>query len=195
MSMDDFNFEDTDDEMDEMDSLRDASQPEESSNRTFLLVAGILGAIMILSLILMAVYAMLIVPGRNKSEATQLADINAQNTQVALAAKLTAEARRWTATPTITKTAIPDTPTPSSTPVLVEEATNTPVSDGLDDPRTATVAALFTQQAEALLTTTPGATALPDTGFADDVGIPGLLTLAGILVLVVFLARRLRTTP
>jgi hypothetical protein len=42
-------------------------------------------------------------------------------------------------------------------------------------------------------TTTPTATALPDTGFADDVGIPGLFALAGALLLVIIFARRLRT--
>ena len=37
------------------DEFDDSPPPEEASNRTFLLVAGILGAILILSLILMAV--------------------------------------------------------------------------------------------------------------------------------------------
>jgi hypothetical protein len=60
------------------------------------------------------------------------------------------------------------------------------------DPRTATVAALLTQQAEQL-TLTPGATELPDTGFMDDVGLPGLVAVAASLVLVIILARRLRT--
>jgi len=192
MSMDDFNFEDIDD-VAEMDDFEDAPPPEKSGNRTFLLVAGILGAILILSLILMAVYAMLIVPYRKDAKSTELAQIQATNTQIALASVLTAQADKWTATPTITRTPIPTTPEPS--PTLVLAATNTPVG-GISgvDPRTATVAALFTQQAEALLTLTPVSTLLPDTGFADDVGIPGLLTLAGILVLVVFFARRLRTT-
>jgi len=39
---------------------------------------------------------------------------------------------------------------------------------------------------------TPTPTALPDTGFIDDVGLPGLLGLAAALVLVVFIVRRLR---
>ena len=201
MSMDDFNFEEMEENegfegiegLEGIEELEDAAPPEESSNRTFLLVAGILGAIMILSLILMAVYAMLSVPNRNAAQSTQLAQINTQNTQVAMASELTAEAQSWTATPTITLTPIPNTPKPS--PTLVLAATNTPAGDlnGVD-PRTATVAALFTQQAESLLTLTPAPTELPDAGFADDVGIPGLLTLAGVLVLIVFFARRLRTT-
>ncbi|MBE9525218.1 MAG: hypothetical protein IMY76_08965 [Chloroflexi bacterium] len=185
MNMDDINF-------DEIEENEDAPNPEESSNRTFLLVAGILGAIMIVSLVLMAVYAMMIVPNRKAAESTQIAEIVLQNTQVAMASKLTAEALAWTAIPTNTRTPIPVTATPS--PTLVLAATNTPASGlAADDPRTATVAALFTQQAENLLTTTPVSTLLPDTGFGDDVGILGLVTLAGALVLIIFLARRFRT--
>jgi LPXTG-motif cell wall-anchored protein len=63
-----------------------------------------------------------------------------------------------------------------------------------DLPTTATMAALFTAQAEMnLLTTTPVATALPDTGFADNYSIPALISLAAALVVIIFLARRLRT--
>jgi LPXTG-motif cell wall-anchored protein len=53
---------------------------------------------------------------------------------------------------------------------------------------------LFTQQAEQLLTQTPFVTVtqLPDTGFGDNVGIPGLLALAASLIVIIFLARRLR---
>jgi hypothetical protein len=186
--MDDFDFDDL-----EMD---DSPPPEEASNRTFLLVAGILGAILILSLILMAVYAMVVVPNRRSAQNTQIAQINAQNTEVALASALTAEAQAWTATPTITYTPLPVTPTSTPTPVLAP--TDTPAA-GLaqDDERelqlTSTMAALFTQQAANLLTVTPLATALPSTGFADEVGIPGLLSLAAALIIIIFLTRRMRT--
>lgn len=191
-NMDDFDFDD----MDMESEYEDAPPPEESGNRTFLLVAGILGAILILSLILMAVYAMVIVPKRRDAQNTQVAQVNAQNTKVAQASGQTAEAEAWTDTPTFTPTKSPvtSTPEPSTTPVLAH--TNTPgagIAAG-EDPRTATVAALFTQQAENLLTMTPLSTQLPDAGFGDNVGIPGLLSLAGLLILVIFLARRLRTT-
>jgi hypothetical protein len=42
-------------------------------------------------------------------------------------------------------------------------------------------------------TVTPTTTALPDTGFADDFGVPGLLAMAFVLVAVIFLVRRMRT--
>jgi LPXTG-motif cell wall-anchored protein len=35
-------------------------------------------------------------------------------------------------------------------------------------------------------------TALPTTGFADQVGVPGMLALSILLIAVIFLARRLR---
>jgi hypothetical protein len=41
----------------------------------------------------------------------------------------------------------------------------------------------------------PSSTALPDTGFIDDVGAPGLAVMAMALVIVILLARRLRTSP
>jgi hypothetical protein len=59
-------------------------------------------------------------------------------------------------------------------------------------PRTATVAALLTQAAQQTATVLPTATALPGTGFGDEVGAPSLLALAVLLIVVIFLARRLR---
>ena len=179
--MNDFDLEDVE--------LEDEPEPEESSNRTFLLVAGILGGVLILSLVLVAVYAMVFLPRNRDAQSTQEAEIYAQNTEVAMWSAMTAEAQAWTATPSATPTRAPITATPVLAP------TNTPVMDldaASEDPRTATVAALLTQQAKNL-TLTPVSTALPDTGFIDNAGVPGLVALAASLVLVIFLARRLRT--
>lgn len=160
----------------------------ESTNRTFLLVAGILGGILILTLVCIAVYAMVFLPRSREAESTEIAEINAQNTEVARLSALTAEARSWTSTPTVTftPTRVPDT----ATPVLA--ATETPEGEGAlsVDARTATVAALLTQQAA---NATPVPTELPETGLMDGIGIPGLVALAGSFVLVIFLARRLRS--
>jgi LPXTG-motif cell wall-anchored protein len=84
----------------------------------------------------------------------------------------------------------------SPTPVVMV-ASDTPAADlGSVDSRTATVAALLTQAADAKLTTTvePTSTALPSTGFATDSGIPSLLGIAVVLLAVIFLVRRLRTS-
>jgi hypothetical protein len=175
------------------DDFQDDDSGEET-NRTFWIIAGILGALLVLALVCMVVYAMVLMPQRRDAQSTQVAEINMQNTSIALAAEMTAQAQAWTQTPTITNTPLPASPTPSKTPVVAP--TNTPISGtgvATQDPRTATVAALLTQQAGTLTAVAPTPT-IPNTGFADDFGIPGLLALAGALIVVIFLARRLRSS-
>jgi len=167
--------------------------PEESSNRPFLFVAGILGGIMLLSLIAIVAFALarpLLSGGSNRQ--TQAAEINLKNTEVARAVSLTEVAVAALATPSPTEPPPTATPAPTNTLVVAQQVTNTPLPT--TDPRTATVSALLTQAAEAQKTE-PAATPtqLPTTGFADDVGAPGLLALAVLLVVVIFLSRRLRT--
>jgi hypothetical protein len=184
------NFDDS--FQDGFDDFEDADTSEdEGNNRTFWLVAGILGAILILALICMVIYAMVIVPNRAGNQAATAAAINTQNASVQMTAEAEAQAMAWTPTPTITDTPAPVTPTASNTPVV--PPTDTPAGPTVTaDPRTATVSALLTEQAGTGITPTP--TGLPDGGFADDVGIPGMLALAAALVVVIFLARRLRTS-
>lgn len=181
---------DMDSDLDSDYGSEEGPPPEESGNRTFLIVAGILGAITIIALICIVAYAMFYLPRQRNQQATQAAELNAQNTAVALAITQTSAAAFFTFTPTTTATPAPDTPTPSPTPLLAVP-TDTPVPT--DDPRTATVAALLTQAAEAQLTAVPTSTALPSTGFVEDVGIPGLMGMAILLIVVIFLARRLRS--
>ncbi len=164
--------------------------PEESGNRTFLIVAGLLGAITIIALVCIVAYAMFYLPQQQSQRATQEAALNSQNTAVAQAITQTSAAAAFTSTPTRTEAPPLVTPTASPTPLL---AVPTDTQVPTDDPRTATVAALLTQAAGAQLTATPSTTALPTTGFMDDAGIPGLIGMAILLIVVIFLARRLRT--
>jgi hypothetical protein len=173
------------------------------SNRTFLIVAGILGGILLIALLAIAAYAVLILPSRDTNQQTQVAEINATNTAIAEQAQLTAIARQVTLTPTFTATLPPtstSTPAPTSTATPVLAPTNTPVTEGPtstpDVDATATVAALLTQQAQGTdePTPVPTSTALPDTGFADDFGVPGLALIAGVLLVIIILSRRLRTS-
>jgi len=194
MSMDDFD----DLEFEDLDSDETVTTSR-GSNRTFLVVAGILGGILLLALLAIAAYAVVILPGRDTGQQTQVAAINATNTAVAEESQLTAVARQITLTPTFTATNTPtktSTPTPTNTSTPVLAPTNTPEPVSLD-PETATVSALLTQQAAGGGedgTPIPTATALPDTGFADDFGVPGLLLIAGVLVVVIILSRRLRAS-
>ncbi len=198
MGMNDFDnldFEDV--------SSEETISTSRGSNRTFLIVAGILGGILLIALLAIAAYAVLYLPSRGPAEQTQVAGINATNTAVAEEAQLTAIAKQITATPTFTATLPPTatptiTPSSTATPVLAPTNTPVPVDEGTPDPAaTETVAALLTQQAGGGgdgPTLVPTSTALPDTGFADDFGVPGLVLVAGVLMVIIILSRRLRTS-
>lgn len=186
----------------EDDGFEEEEEAPQGRNRTFMLVAGGLGGLIIIALICVAIYVFLIRP---RTAANQVAF----QTQTALAEAAAFQAQTQTAAfsvPTETNTPTPtNTPEPTNTqaPTDTQEA---PPDDGTGggptpDPRTATVQALLTQAALAqtqaaqeLLTqtATPTATGLPDTGFADDVGAPTLLAMAALLIVVIFVARRLR---
>jgi hypothetical protein len=176
--------------------------PEEASNRTFLIVAGVLAALIVVSIVCMGLYALWYAPGQTNRQSTEVARINAQNTQVALAAEQTEVASRHTSTPTITPFPATATTTPTSVVAVPTDVAVSPTPNS----RTATVAALLTQAAEAQGTTTPAPSELPDTGFMDEVvvpgvgnlalviGVPGLIIISLVLVGVIVLARRLRSS-
>jgi type II secretory pathway pseudopilin PulG len=170
--------------------------PEESSNRTFVIAAAGLGALLVLSIVCLAVYALVISPRqRQASEATRAAqaiEIDLQNT--AVAQTQTAEAIGATDTPEPTAT---DTPEPSVTPtqvVVLPSDTPTPfLTLPTMEPQTATAAAQATLAAMGGGGGTPTPTALPTTGFADEVDMPILLLLGGALLVVIFITRGLRS--
>lgn len=178
----------------------EAPPPEESDNRTFLMVAGGLGGFALISLICLAAVFYFRGSG-DDPEVNSTADaINANNTEVAAAAQetATAEALLPTNTPTV---GVTFTVEPTATSTVDEAVTEDPTEGPTVHPATATVQALLTQAAIAqtqaaqeILTVTPTATiVLPDTGFADDIGLLGMMTLASALILVIFFARRLRS--
>lgn len=165
----------------------ESSPPEESNNRTFIIVASALGGLMLLTLICTALYAFFLLPRSRQQREAQVATLNAQNTAVAIAVTQTARAARWSPTsPPVQPTA---TSAPTNTPVLAQPTrTSTQIIDAV----ATTQAALYTLAAEVTQTRILTSTALPTSGFADDVGAPGLLALAVVLVVVIFLVRRLR---
>ena len=165
--------------------------PEESSNRTFLIAAGILGGIVLLSIACLAGYALLILPQQNAAQQAQSA-IETQNADtINDALTATAVAFDLSQTPQVT-----DTPFPTNTLVVAQPSvTNTLEFTLTPDPATATVGAGLTQVAASTATVIATSTALPTSGFADEVGLPGLVIAAMVLVAVIFLARRLRATP
>ncbi len=162
----------------------DAAPPEESSNRTFLIAAGILGFIVLISIACLALYALVIAPGQKRKQEAAVSAQSTQNAQIAGALTATFQAQIL---PTETLT-----PLPSATPVLAQPTETVTPLPPTSDPATATVAAALTQAAQAQLTVVPTSTGLPGTGFADEYGVPGLVILAIVLVAVILLARRLR---
>jgi len=180
---DDLNFDNFDDE--------EETPPEESSNRTFLIAAGILGGIVLLSIACLAGYALIILPQQRAAQTGEDSALATQNAQVDDALTATGVAFDLSQTPQATATF-----TLTNTPVVAQPtATNTLEFTLTPDPATATIAAGFTQLAESTSTVIATSTALPTSGFADEVGLPGLAIAAMVLVAVIFLARRLRASP
>lgn len=182
-------YEGDDMNLDEIETL-----PEESSNnRAFLIGVGILGFLIFAALACGGLYLLVIRPSQMRAQQAQQATAAAQEAQIAQALTATAAAMFFT------QSAPPlpaGSPTPSPTPVVAlasptAGATETPT----EIPATATIAAGFTQAASLQLTIVPTSTALPATGFADEVGAPMLLVMALVLVAVILLARRLRAVP
>jgi len=173
-------------EGDDLNTLDEAPPPEESSNRTFLIVAAVLGVLVFLSLLCLGGYAYYIsrqTSARTDQQETLVA-VNVQAQQTLAAQDMLAQ------TPLATMTS-----TPTNTPVIQQ---GTPTGDlATSDPQTATVIAALTQaqQAQTVIAGMPTSTLLPDTGFIDDIGAPGLAVMAIALVVVILLARRLRVSP
>lgn len=167
-----------------------APPPEESSNRTFLIAAAAIGGLLILSMICLAVYALVLAPRAREARLQEATQIVLENTRVAQALTEEAQGTRVTPTATATRTALA-----TATQVVVL-ATATPVAtQPIGGPQTATASARRTATARALAQArTPTPRALPSTGLGDEDGIVGLLLAGAVLVAIVVVARRIRTT-
>lgn len=189
---------------DELLDMEDTSGKKPGSNRTFMVIVGIIFAFFILIGGAIAAYVLLIAPKSQAKTAQEAALINAQNTATSVAATEQSFVMQQALTPsaTLMPSATQETAADTPTPVMIV-ATDTPVPTATEevtvevgaadfDALTATVAALLTLAAEGK-TTTATPSALPTSGFADDVGLPGMFGLALLMVAIIFLARRLRT--
>lgn len=172
---------------DENAGFDDENPPEESSNRTFLLFAGILGGLVLLGIC--AVVGYLIFSNQATQQQQEQAFLQATQQQATIQVGLTQTA----AVQALTQTAaVTNTVPPTNTPVVAQATVSaTPTQN----PATATVGAAFTQIAVSTQTIIPTSTALPNTGFVDEFGAPGLMMMAVALVVVIFLVRRLRAVP
>jgi cytoskeletal protein RodZ len=176
--------------------------PEKPSNRAFKLVALGLAAVLILSVACIAFYLKVWVPRQQaeieNAQATEAAEVNFQNTQLAQAETRTAQPS--TATPTRASTQTPLPSTSTNTPVVVQITSTAETTIAAPD-MTSTAAEMETRTAVADASATalaqaqqitPTATALPATGFADENGLPGMVIIAAVLIGLVLAVRRLR---
>src|SRR3990172_8382173 len=115
---------------------------EETSNRPFLLAAGGIGLLIIISIGCLAAYALFLAPRQALSAEARLTLVAAQNTEVALQITQTAGARFPSPTTPPTRTPVPNTSTPTRV-VLVASPTTPPTID----PAQATANALATHPA------------------------------------------------
>ena len=243
--MEDFDDNQFDDFEEILDDEKEPTRKRKPGNRSFIIAAGGLGAIFLITLIALVVFASLIMPQRNAARQTEIANINAQNTVAANDATVQAVAQAAQATlesaasPTFTLAPIqaatiaedqpaataPAEPTNTSVIALATATTIPSPTDtispleavgGNPEARTATVSALLTSvagggdqaqatsegpitQAEAMTSTAGAMTAthsaagvLPNAGIADDLGLPGMLAAAAVLIGIIVVVRRLR---
>jgi hypothetical protein len=207
-----FTFDDDEQQPDPDDTTPEMTEETEQeegegNKRNFTIIFAILGGIILLVLICAAIYAGVYLPKQKEARES------ANNTATADAAVVERQNIIQQATDlalSATPTAGPITETPLAntiTPVIPLKATFTP-SPTLE-PDKATQQALETQLANTQLTVTnqpPSALTakaltatqrakVPNTGFADEVGLPGLFIAAIVLMAVILLSRRLRQTP
>lgn len=172
----------------------DGQLPEESNNnRTFLIAAGILGGIILISIAcLVGVYLFT----QNSNAA-----VNEQAVAASQTAQVSSNFINNALTATFEASILPTATLPPSSTAVVNVATVTQTIDpnagnaGTPAAATATVGAALTQAAIAQLTIVPTTTALPQTGFIEDVGVPGLVVMALAFIIVILIARRLRAVP
>jgi LPXTG-motif cell wall-anchored protein len=155
------------------------------------------------------VYALVLLPRSRSAQMSLQSTSIAQETAVAeivdataTSAMMTDIVAAYTATPTNTPIPPTETPTLPPTPVVAVADTQSPVQTeaaGGIPPEAATATARFVTL-EAILTQNAGtptlratSTGIPNTGFADDIGLPMMVGMALLLVLVIFFARRLRS--
>lgn len=143
-------------------------QPEEPRNRRFIIAAAALGGLVVVSLIALALYTFFISPRQEQQQATNATQTSAAQTSMALAQ-----------IPTAT-----DTPLPTFTPTATLPPTSTPTL--------APVTATVTPESTRGLILTPTPSGLPTAGFAEDVGLTGLIFVALALLGIVIISRRVR---
>ncbi len=177
----------------DQESFQQDLEPEpvkKPGNRTFLTVLIILGLVFLVGLLGLLLLAPKYIANQRAAQMEQAALINAANTATVMAGF--AQESQFLTQQAQTAIALTPTAAPTNTPVVVI-ATHTPVvaSTELSAQELATLSALKTQMGvQGTVVATP--TELPDTGFADEFGLPLMGGLAVVLIVVIIFSRKLR---
>ncbi|MDY7078134.1 MAG: hypothetical protein SXV54_14560 [Chloroflexota bacterium] len=171
----------------------------EGSNRTFIIIAGGLGAVLLLAIIVFAVWAFVLNPQMRADIEAENHAIEAANEATIAAATEAAEALIATATvaPTETATPVPtDTPEPTETesptarPATATSASETPTETPAEVAEADTATPRPTATSRPTATPRPGTTkkGVPETG----IGAVGASVLAVGLLFLLIVVRRMR---
>ena len=185
--------------------------PEESTNRSFVIASIALGGIFVAGLLALGLYLFKVKPTRISANATQVAEINASNTQVAIDADATsgahmilAEAAHVVAAePTIASTVVPTTTVPTEMPTQAPPTSQEPalvvepagLSANASNDTTGSVIEYseeYTDSSTTIPVVEVSPATLPNSGFMDEVGLPTLLLAALGLLVVIIVTRTIR---
>ena len=188
---------------------------EESSNRPFIVASVALGGLFVAGLVSLGLYAFKIKPAQASASATQIAEINVSNTQVAVYAEATSVAQVAAVVSSDTEqqarvaaslgsdaneSAIDSVEVLPAEPVdvvqapvsstnseasVVETANKAISSSGINDVDVSSGTVDIVEGVASPET-------LPDTGFADEVGLPVLVFAMLLLISIVIVTRSVR---
>ena len=188
---------------------------EESSNRPFIVASVALGGLFVAGLVSLGLYAFKIKPAQASASATQIAEINVSNTQIAVYAEATSVAQVAAVVSSDTEqqarvaaslgsdaneSAIDSVEVLPAEPVdvvqapvsstnseasVVETANKAIASSGINDVDVSSGSVDVVEGVASPET-------LPDTGFADEVGLPVLVFAMLLLISIVIVTRSVR---
>ena len=187
---------------------------EESSNRPFIIASVALGGLFVAGLVSLGLYAFKIKPAQASASATQIAEINVSNTQVAVYAEATSVAQVAAVVASDNEqqarvsSSLDSNANESNTnsiqvlpaePISVVQApvsaTNSESSVVQSDNKAVTssinAVEVYSNSVDTVESVASPET-LPDTGFADEVGLPVLVSAMLALISIVIVTRSVR---
>lgn len=187
---------------------------EESSNRPFIIASVALGGLFVAGLVSLGLYAFKIKPAQASASATQIAEINVSNTQVAVYAEATSVAQVAAVVASDNEqqarvsSSLDSNANESDTnsiqvlpaePISVVQApvsaTNSESSVVQSDNKAVTSSInaieVYSNSVDTVESVASPET-LPDTGFADEVGLPVLVSAMLALISIVIVTRSVR---